>query len=140
MAEKKVFYTPCGEREIKTYKKVFENGEYKLIETGKTNIYDKIQENKETCDIRNIITRMTNGDLTAVNTMKPQYGDATMAHKSINEANQIIKQANNSVNSLTNEQYEEIKKILGMKTTNEETKDVVEAKEVVENKEGVKYE
>lgn len=137
--ERKVFYTPSGEKEIETYKKVYKEGEYKLIKTGKTNIYDKIQENKDTCDIRNIIERMTNGDLTAINTNKPVYGDATLQHKSLNEANQIIKTANANLNTLTDEEYKKVKEILGMKVETK-TEEVNEAKEIVENKEGVKYE
>lgn len=136
-----ILYTPSGNPIIKTYEKITENGETHLIETGTTNIYDKIQESKDECDIKQIISRMTQGDASAIEQLDPskaKYGDCTMMNKSLNEAHMIIKNANNSLNNLSEEEFVKVKELLGIKTeTNTEEKIEENTEENTEEKKGV---
>lgn len=136
MSKEEVFYTPCGNPIIPTYEKVTENGDTHLHQTGTTNIYDKIQESKDECDIRQIIAKCTAGDPIALaklaDTSNVHYGDGTMINKSLNEVNQIEKNAEKTWNALTEEERTAIKALFdGKPKAKEEPKE--EPKKEAEN-------
>lgn len=93
---------------IKRVKK--DDGTYIYKETGKVNIYEKIQEAKEDCLISNIIEKFRNGDLMAIN-KKPvtQYGDSTIIPDNINDLNNMTKQAGEKYQAMPEELKEKIK-------------------------------
>lgn len=80
-----------------------ELGIEELVEVGKTNIYEKIQANKESTLINNIIERYNNGDVQALNQRQPVYGDTTQMPKNLAEAQQMVINAERYYNSLPNE-------------------------------------
>ena len=141
--KEEIIYTPSGSPIIPTYEKVTENGDTHLIETGTTNIYDKIQESKDECDIRQIIAKCTAGDPIAIAKLNDNsnvhYGDYTMAHKSLNEINQIQKEASKTWNAMTEQERETIKNLINNEEIKVEEQKVEETKLENENK-GVKYE
>lgn len=115
--EKKTFYTPSGSPIMKTYKKVTEKGDTHLIETGETNIYEKIQECRDECDIRIIMDKLTRGDQVealriAQAKESAQYGDATLLNKSLNEVNMIQRNAEKALENLKTTSPEEYAKII----------------------------
>ena len=130
MSKDGIFYTPCGNPIIPTYEKVTENGDTHLRQTGTTNIYEKIQESRDECDIRQIIAKCTAGDPLAIakltDTTNVHYGDGTMKNKSLNEVNQIEKNAEKTWNALTEEERKAIKALFdGKPKANEEQKEEV---------------
>lgn len=86
-----------------------EDGTYKYKQTGKVNIYEKIQEGKEDCLISNIIEKFRGGDLTAIN-KKPvtQYGDTTIIPNNINDLNNMSKSAGEKYQAMPKELKEKI--------------------------------
>ncbi len=68
----------CGERFAPTYSlKVGEDGIRDLVETGKVDVYGKIQTYKDSCDIHVILERFVNGDESALSVNTPSFGDFT---------------------------------------------------------------
>ena len=88
-------YTPAGNKIQPTYSRQIINGVRQLTKTGETKIYEKIQENKDECDIKKIIERYIKGDVEALNRNTLKYGDMTILPKSLNELNQIRINAEN---------------------------------------------
>lgn len=67
-----------GERFAPTYAlKVDDDGVMDLRETGKVDIYGKIQTYKDSVDIHYILERFVNGDESALNAATPSFGDFT---------------------------------------------------------------
>lgn len=92
---------PKCEKIVPTYgKKVLDNGTIKVVETGKTNIYEKIQASKDETLVYNILDRFNAGDVSALQQRKGQYGDFTQAPKSLVEAQQALIDAENYFYSL----------------------------------------
>lgn len=92
---------PKCEKIVSTYgKEVQENGTIKVVETGKTNIYEKIQAGKDDCLVYNIIERFKNGDIDALNQRQGQYADITKEPKTLVEYQQSYIDAENYFNSL----------------------------------------
>ena len=90
--KRKIKYTPHGNKIQPEYSKGVENGKVKLIKTGTTNIYKKIQQFKDECDIKNILNRCMNGDYSMLRT-GGQYGDFSNLPKSLNELQAFNKKA-----------------------------------------------
>lgn len=67
-----------GERFAPTYSMKFqEDGTKDLVETGKVDVYAKIQSYKDSCDINVILERFVNGDESVLNVNTPSFGDFT---------------------------------------------------------------
>lgn len=90
-----------GPKEKNTYFiSVDERGHKEVKQQGKTNFYNKIQENAEECKIENIIKRATLGDTTALNKRAAAYFDATEMPTNLAEAQQAIINLENIFSSL----------------------------------------
>ena len=75
-------------------------GRQELIESGTTNIYEKIQAAKDSTLIYNIIERYKNGDVQALNQHNLQYGDTTILPKTLAGMKQALIDAENNFNNL----------------------------------------
>lgn len=74
---KKITSVP-GSRFADTYSlKVADTGEKTLEQTGKVDLYAKIQSYKESCDIHVILERFVNGDESVLSANTPSFGDFT---------------------------------------------------------------
>lgn len=60
---RKRFYAPSGSRTVDVFKNEFVNGRKVLKKVGESDIYARIQEGKDDCDVYKILDRFTNGDL-----------------------------------------------------------------------------
>ena len=67
-----------------------ENGEEELIIVGKTNIYEKIQQDLEGTRIENILHALAMGDLTALQQRQATYADITSMPKNLMEAQNMV--------------------------------------------------
>ena len=87
---------PKCEKIVPTYgKEVQKDGTIKVVETGKTNIYEKIQASKDETLVYNILDRFNAGDVSVLNQRKGEYGDFTNAPKTLVEAQQALINAEN---------------------------------------------
>lgn len=93
---------PKCEKIIPTYgKEVGKDGKVQIVETGKTNIYEKIQASKEDTLVYNILDRFNAGDVKALQYHdNVQYGDSTELPKTLVEWQQKYINAENYFNSL----------------------------------------
>lgn len=67
-----------GDRFSPTYSlKVQDDGTKDLVQTGKVDVYGKIQTYKDSCDIHFILERFVNGDESALSANTPSFGDFT---------------------------------------------------------------
>lgn len=101
--ERKRANCPSGSRFKNEY--AYERDEFgkkKLIKTGETDLYAKIQEGAEDTKLDNIIAKITQGDTSMV---RPDgiYGDLTQAPSSLLEAMQQIQKLENIWGSLDND-------------------------------------
>lgn len=84
-------HAPAGEKIEMRHRAVFKkDGRRELIKDKAVAIYDKIQINREECEIENIIRRAVQGDYNALNQAAGQYADITGMPKSIAEAQQMV--------------------------------------------------
>ncbi|UPW41184.1 internal scaffolding protein [Sigmofec virus UA08Rod_5306] len=92
---------PAGEKQEPVYEMDVDLYGHKfLVETGKTNIYERIQESLEETKIENIIRRALGGDEEALRVMHGTYTDVTNAPKSLAEMQQLIIKANQDFEKL----------------------------------------
>lgn len=92
---------PKCDKLVPTYgREVDESGKVHIVQTGKTNLYEKIQASKEDCLVYNILDRFANGDVGVLNVHQGQYGDFTEMPKTLAEAQQTLIDAENYFNSL----------------------------------------
>lgn len=77
-----------------------QTGKKELKETGKTDIYERIQESKESTMIYNILERFLAGDNEIINKQIGSYGDFTELPTNLAEAQQLIIDAENTFKSL----------------------------------------
>lgn len=91
---------PKCEKIIPTYEKQIKNGKVEIVETGKTDIYEKIQVCKEQTLVYNILDRYVQGDVQALNQRQANYGDVTTMPTTLAEAQQKLIDAENYFNSL----------------------------------------
>lgn len=94
--------TPSGSPEATTYKMCLnrETGHKTLIPDGKTNLYARIQEAAESCDINRIVARALEGDTEALNRVAGTYMDCTNMPSTLADMHQIIMDAHNEFDSL----------------------------------------
>jgi len=69
--------------------KVNDDGSIELVECGKENTDEKIQADAESCDLRLIIQKYINGDISALNQRTLAFGDTTVYPKSYAEMLQL---------------------------------------------------
>lgn len=83
-----------GDRFNITYNfKYDENGLETLTESGKIDVYEKIQSFKDSCDLQVLLMRYANGDTSALNARPIFYGDISDAPKSLSEHYQLLHDA-----------------------------------------------
>ena len=70
--------------------KVNKNGVKELVQTGKTNLYDKIQASVAQCEIYSILERYDNGDYSVLQKAKGQFGDFTQFPTTLAERQQQL--------------------------------------------------
>ncbi|UPW41772.1 internal scaffolding protein [Peromfec virus RodF7_13] len=93
--------SPAGNKEEPVYEiEIDETGHKKIIETGKTNIYDMIQESLEQSKIENIVRRATEGDANALSVVNGSYIDVTDMPSTLAEAQQFVIKAKNEFDTL----------------------------------------
>lgn len=94
--------TPSGEPEAPTYKMQLdrETGHKTLMRDGKTNLYARIQEAAEACDINRIVARALEGDTEALNRVAGVYVDCTNMPSTLADMHQLIINAHNEFDSL----------------------------------------
>jgi len=133
-----IFYTPSGEKVIKTYQEVIDKdtGYTHLEETGETNIYEKIQSFKDETDLHKIMERCAYGDYSGLQARQTSYGDFTNINKSINEINQIQRESQRAFDNLT---AEEQQKVLDIINGTQKQEEKVETQPQEETKKGVNY-
>lgn len=134
----KTIPAPSGDKFRTKYKRTYDEktGNEKQIENGKTNVYEKIQKYKESCDIYKILDRYENGEeaaeaiknglIVTPNHKEGFYGDISEMPKTIGEAIEQQEKAAKAFQSLPRE----LQKILKNKGRIEE-KDL---KEYINNK------
>lgn len=86
---------------VPTYgKEVAKDGTVRIVENGKTNIYEKIQASKDETLVYNILDRFKAGDTSVLMQRQGSYGDFTQAPKTLVEAQQALIDAENYFMSL----------------------------------------
>lgn len=72
------FFSETGSREEPVYQVEFDKKGVKSLKiTGKRNVYDEIQAQRESCDLQIILKRYLNGDESVLNQRVPLYIDNT---------------------------------------------------------------
>lgn len=86
--------TPAGDKYLEVFQEEITKDGYKvLVCTGKTNIYDKIQEDLESTKIENILKATAMGDFSMLRMQDPTYIDATTMPKNLMECQNIVLKA-----------------------------------------------
>ena len=92
---------PKCEKIVPTYGiDIDDDGKVRVVETGKTNLYAKIQASKDDTLIYNILDRFTAGDVSVLQKHQGYYADLTDMPKTLAEAQQSLITAENYFNSL----------------------------------------
>lgn len=92
---------PKCEKIVPTYgKEIDKDGKVHIVETGKTNLYEKIQACKDDTLIYNILDRFVAGDVSVLQKNQGVYADITEMPKTLAEAQQSLITAENYFNSL----------------------------------------
>lgn len=91
VSDPKEFVTCPGDRYHTIYSpRVLENGTIELVETGKDDIQEMIDSQREQTDIHYIIKRLQMGDTSVLNQREPMYGDFTKFPKTQAEILQLM--------------------------------------------------
>lgn len=99
--DRKRFYSNPGNPIQVTYSsKLDRSGNIIVFESGKTNLYEKIQEYANICDINNLVKRFESGDVTALNQRHASYMDLTEMPKDYFEMVNKINDAKNEFMNL----------------------------------------
>lgn len=77
-----------------------ETGKKELKKTGTTNIYEKIQAAKESCEIYNILKQYQEGNIEVLDKVHGVYGDFTNMPKTLAESQQALIDAEKTFMSL----------------------------------------
>ena len=86
--------TPAGDIYLEVFQEeVQKDGKIELVCTGKTNIYDRIQEDLESTKIENILKASAMGDYSMLRMQEPVYIDATTFPKNLMECQNIVVKA-----------------------------------------------
>lgn len=98
----KTIPAPKTEKTIPTFSLKInpETGKKELEESGKTNIYDKIQAAKEGTLIYNILDRYQKGETDVLKKLNGQYGDFTQMPKTLAEMQQKLIDSEKMFNEL----------------------------------------
>lgn len=95
--------TPTGLPEVETWEyKINEYGQKKLVVTGKTNVYEKIQAALEETKIETVLKRATAGDTSMLHP-DGVYMDVTQLPNNLIEARQAMQNLENVWGNLPNE-------------------------------------
>lgn len=85
------FATASGTRFITEYTPKFDDeGNFELVESGKTDRYEEIQSHELSCDIHYILARYANGETDLLNKRQGMYGDFSDMPKTYAEMFQRI--------------------------------------------------
>lgn len=91
VSERVRMHAPVGSKFAPEYEiRIDKKGHKTLEQTGETNIYEKTQADLEECMIENIITRIMQGDISALNKAKAQYLDTTDMPRTLAEAQNTV--------------------------------------------------
>lgn len=102
--------TNSGSKFINEYSYVYDEDGYKHLEiSGKKNIFNEIQANKDYCDIGMMVERFLAGDPEALNRIPGFYADLTDAPKTYMEMVQRVEESRNAFERLDTD----IKKVFG---------------------------
>ena len=92
---------PKCEKIVPTYgKEIDKDGKVHIVETGKTNLYEKIQASKDDTLIYNILDRFAAGDVSVLQRHQGVYADLTYMPKTLAEAQQSLITAENYFKNL----------------------------------------
>ena len=92
---------PKCDKIVPTYgEKIDKDGKVHVVETGKTNLYEKIQASKDDTLIYNILDRFAAGDVSVLQRHQGVYADLTDMPKTLAEAQQSLITAENYFNKL----------------------------------------
>lgn len=93
--EHKRYYCSSGSRYETTYQEEIskKSGKKILVPVGKTNVYERIQEDLEQSKIENIINRIAKGDLEVFKEARLTYVDADDFPQSLMDAQNIVVKA-----------------------------------------------
>lgn len=107
--EHKRYYCSAGSEYEKVYEEEInkKTGRKELICVGKTNVYEKIQQDREDSKIENILHKLAMGDLSVLKEAKLTYVDADDFPKTLMEAQNIVVKAKSEFNKFP----EEVKKM-----------------------------
>lgn len=87
-------FSSSGEEFHPTYElQVDENGVTELKKIGKINTYEQIQSWKDSCDLKTILRRFANGDVNALSSKVPMFGDFSSVPSSLAEYHSQLLQA-----------------------------------------------
>lgn len=103
--EHKRYYAPVGSIYEDEYQEEInkKDGRKHLVKTGKINIYEKIQQDLESCKIENIIHKLAMGDLSVFREAQLTYADATDMPKNLMEAQNIVVKAKSEFDKMPKE-------------------------------------
>lgn len=79
------YVTPAGSKVLAVYEFVTVDGSKQLIQTGESNIFERIQAATPSCEMENIIARYMSGDSSALLVRQGSYGDFTKMPKTYAE-------------------------------------------------------
>lgn len=96
--------TPAGDKYLDVFQEeIQKDGTIELICTGKKNIYDIIQEDKESTKIENILKATAMGDYSMLRMQDPVYIDATTFPKNLMECQNIVLKAKQEFENMPKE-------------------------------------
>lgn len=101
----KRYYCSSGSPYENVYEEEIEKktGRKHLVKIGKTNVYEKIQEDLEQSKIENIIHKLAMGDYSVLKQAELTYADADDFPKSLMEAQNIVIKAKNEFDKFPDE-------------------------------------
>lgn len=96
--------TPAGDEFLNVYQEeIGKDGKKDLVCIGKTNVYERIQEDLESTKIENILAAVAMGDLSVLRQQEPIYIDATSFPKTLMEAQNIVIKAKQEFEKMPDE-------------------------------------
>lgn len=97
-------HTPCGDSYLAVFQEeILADGTKGIVKTGQRNVYDMIQEDKESTKIENILAAVAMGDYSVLRSQEPVYIDATTFPKNLMECENIVLKAKNEFNKFPQE-------------------------------------
>lgn len=101
------FYTSIGNPIVETYTGRYDkNGDLQLVNTGKENLYDKIQAEAAACDMDNILRRFANGDISVLSQSQGIYADVADAPMHFTDALNMVRAVEADFDKLSAEDRE----------------------------------